>query len=161
MVRMQLASKFIEVMVMDLKKIKDGWTVYFIDIFSRFTVAKRISRKFPGEVIDAYMEKWVGAGYGISSKIYHDLGGEFVSAESTSRLNINVITTAANSPFSNGICERNHSVVDDMITKMCADNPGAPIDDVISWTVQFNVYVRRIFSLSNSIRNKSESTWDG
>ena len=75
-----------------------------------------------------FLRKWVGARYGISSNIHHDFSGGLVSSESlefTSRLNITVFTTAANSPFSNGICERNHSVVNDMISKICTDNPGS------------------------------------
>ncbi len=131
-----MATKFNEIVTMDLKKKGAGWIVYFIDMFSRLTVAKYIQRKYPSEVVEAFMSLWVSSGYGIPKSVLSDNGGEFTAeeiTEFTSRLNIKVLTTAASSPFSNGLCERNHAVMDSMINKLQAENPKANINEVIGW----------------------------
>ena len=77
-------------------------------MWSRLTVSKLIDRKKPSEVIDKIMIHWVGAGFGIMQSILSDNGGEFSSDETrevTSVLNVEVCTTAAESPFQNGLCE--------------------------------------------------------
>ena len=61
------------------------------------------------------MQHWIGVGFGVMEGIISDNGGEFSSEETrevTSLLNLEVCTTAANSPFQNGLCERIHSVTD-------------------------------------------------
>ena len=53
------------------------------------------------------MQKWVGI-FGVMGSIITDNGGEFSSDEMyqvMSILNVRVITTAAESPFQNGLCE--------------------------------------------------------
>ena len=53
-----------------------------------------------------------------------DNGGEFSSEEMreiTSILNIQLCTTARESPFQNGLCERVHAITDMMLTKLEAE----------------------------------------
>ena len=50
------------------------------------------------------MQHWIGAGFGVMEGIIYDNGGEFSSEETpevASLLNLEVCTTAANSPFQN------------------------------------------------------------
>ena len=71
-------------------------------MWSRLTVAKFITRKKLQEVINTIMTCWVVAGYGIMDSILTDNGGEFTAQETeevASILNVNVLTTAAESPF--------------------------------------------------------------
>ena len=42
--------------------------------------------------------------------------------EVASILNVRLITTAADSPFQNGLCERVHSVTDMMLLKLMEEN---------------------------------------
>ncbi len=82
------------------------------------------------------MSLWMSSGYGIPKSVLSDNGREFTAeeiTEFTSRSNIKVLTTAASSPFSNGVCERNHAVMDSMINKLQAENPKANINEVIGW----------------------------
>ena len=76
--------------------------------------------KKPEEVINTIVTQWVGAGYGITDLILTDNGGEFTAQieKVASILNANVLTTAAESPFQNGLCERNHAVTDNMLLKL-------------------------------------------
>jgi transposase InsO family protein len=108
---------FNDLLTIDLKKWGDGWIVYFIDYFSRLVVAKYVKRKYPREVLEAFMSGGLRPGYGIPVALLVDNGGKLTGAEiveMTSFLGIKVHTTATCSPFSNGVCEKNHGVVDHM-----------------------------------------------
>ena len=43
-------------------------------------------------------------------------------------LNIQVLNTAGQSPWQNGLCERNHVEVDRCLEKIVEDNPDTPTD---------------------------------
>ena len=47
--------------------------------------------------------------------------------EVSSVLNIEVYTTAAYSPFQNGLCERIHAVTDNMLIKLVEQYPGTSL----------------------------------
>ncbi len=73
------------------------------------------------------MSCWIAI-FGVMESIISDNGGEFCSDEMRevcSILNVEKLTTAADSPFQNGLCERNHAVVDNMLLKMQEDSSGA------------------------------------
>ncbi|KAI8503685.1 hypothetical protein Bbelb_186560 [Branchiostoma belcheri] len=70
--------------------------------FTVVTVAKRIGRKHPKEVVQAFMELWLACGYGVPEQIMVDNGGEFTAEEImefTSRMDIKVNSTAGHSPM--------------------------------------------------------------
>lgn len=70
------------------------------------------------------MQKWIEV-FGLMGSIMTDNGGEFSSDEMCEVmfvLNVRVITTAAESPFQNGLCERVHSVTDMMLLKLEEEN---------------------------------------
>ena len=77
----------------------------------------------------------LGTGYGIIESILSDKGGKFNSdeiREVASILNIKLCTTAAQSPFQNGlICERIHAVTDMMLNELVEQCPPVPL---LSWT---------------------------
>ena len=89
-------------------------------------------------VIDKIMQCWIGTGLGSPARFLCDNGGEFTSAkfkDMCENLNITVMHTAAESPFSNGICERNHAVVDEMVRKIVADKPKCRLSTALAWAV--------------------------
>ena len=135
-VALPMASRFNQMVAMDLKKWKEKWILHLIDMWSRLTVSQFIKRKKPAEVIDQIMMKWVGVGFGVMEGILHDNGGEFHAdeiREVASILNINVCTTAAESPFQNGLCERNHAVIDMMLIKLEEQYPETSLDVLLAW----------------------------
>lgn len=96
------------------------WILHMIDMWSRYTVSVLINRKRPSDIIDSMMTHWI-AKFGIMKSVLTDNGGKFNSEEMravASILNIRVCTTAGESPFQNGLCERVHSVTDMMLTKL-------------------------------------------
>ena len=67
------------------------------------------------------MQHWIDAGFGVMEGIISDNGVEFCSEETcevTSLLNLEVCSTAANSPLKNGLHERIQSVTDTMLLNL-------------------------------------------
>ena len=135
-VAMLMAKDVNDTVAMDLKNLKNGKHIlYMIDTYSRFTVAKLINRKKPEEVIDAVMEKWVSI-FGTPSRFITDNGGEFSNEEmqlAANKLNIIHKTTAAESPWQNGLCERNHATVDNILEALEKDYPKIPLQTLLLW----------------------------
>ena len=50
-------------------------------------------------------------------------------------LNIQVLNTARQSAWQNGLCERNHALVDRCLAKILEDNPDTPTDMALAWAV--------------------------
>ena len=73
-----------EKVAMVVKKCRDKWILYMIDMWSCLTISVFIQRKQPGVVVDKIMLCCVGAGFGILESILTDNGGEFSSDETSS-----------------------------------------------------------------------------
>lgn len=135
-VTLPIANRFNQVVTLDLKKWDEEHILHMIDMWSRLTVSVFIPRKDPKIVTEKIMTNWVSTGYGIMESLYTDNGGEFNSEESrevASVLNVKLLATAAQSPFQNGLNERNHYITDNMLQKMIEDYPGIPKETLLIW----------------------------
>ena len=135
-VSLPMARNFNEKVAMDLKKWRDQWILHLIDMWSRLTISAFIRRKKPSEVLDKIMMRWVGAGFGVMQGILSDNGGEFSAEEVrevASILNVQVCTTAGESPFQNGLCERVHAVTDSMLLKLEEQYPDTDLEVLLCW----------------------------
>ena len=135
-VSMPMASRFNEKVAMDLKNLSSGQHIlHMVDMWSRYTISVIIKRKRPKEVIDAFMESWARY-FGLPEAILNDNGKEFTSDEMRevkSVLNVMDLTTAAQSPWQNGICEKNHQLVDTMWFRMKEDFPNTDDKTLLAW----------------------------
>ena len=134
-VGLAMASKFNEKVAMDLKQWNGRWILHIIDMWSRYTVSTFVDRKKPANIIDALMTQWIGK-FGVMRSLMTDNGGEFNSDEMrdiTSVLNIQLCTTAGESPFQNGLCERVHAITDMMLVKLEADYGKINSQTLLSW----------------------------
>ena len=131
-----LAQEFNQCVAMDLKTLHTGqWILYMIDIFTRYTMAQLISRKLPSTIIEQLIRCWIAI-FGVMGGIITDNGGEFTADELKdvgSLLDVRILTTGAESPFQNGLCERVHAVTDNMISKLRAQYPKTDIQILIAW----------------------------
>ena len=109
--------------------------LHIIDEFSRFSQAGIGRSKKTSEIIEVLSQKWISV-YGCSSLIFSDNGGEFCSKEFedwTQNFNIEHKTSAAYSPFSNGIVERHNAVISLMMLKLVEEFPNTKVDTILSW----------------------------
>ena len=123
-----LSKNFNDVIAMDLKILlhQKLYIIYFIDLFTRFIKGCTLKRKTPDVVVESFITTWIASGFGSPRKVLVDNGGEFDNAlylEAMEQYGIEVCATGAHSPWSNGVCERNHHVVDLMIMKMLEEEP--------------------------------------
>ena len=130
-----LANDFNQCVAMDLKIMKGTPILYMVDYFTRYTVGTVLKSKTPDEVVKAFMTHWVRY-FQKPKKILTDNGSEFtgsVMMEAMSKLDIKVLTTAAYSPHSNGICEKVHGLADGIVVRVQADNPEIDLETAVSW----------------------------
>ena len=135
-VSLPLASKFNDAVSMDLKCWGSKYFLVIVDVATRFVTATVIDNKQPGTIINGIFLSWIVI-FGSPKKILSDNGREFDNSEMRDlgeRFNIKIITTAAESPWSNGICERQNAVIADGVRKVMADT-NCKLDVALAWTI--------------------------
>ena len=135
-VSMPLASNFNKKVAMDLKSWKGKYILHLIDMLTRLGVSVFIRNKTPQEVVENVLQHWIGAGWGVMEGILVDNGGEFNNEEireMSSILNIKISSTLGESPWSNGLCERNHQITDRMLEILVEENPKSDEKILLAW----------------------------
>ena len=149
-VAMPMASEFNEKVAIDLKIYQGKYILYMIDMWSRMTVATYITRKKPSDVIDMIMQKWV-ANFGVMKAILNDNGGEFTGSEMQevkSILNVIDLTTGAESPWQNGLCEKNHALADNILERIDEDYPQMDIHTKLAWACMAKNSLQMVYGYS-------------
>ena len=135
-VALSMANEFNEAVCMDLKKLScNKWILHMIDMHTRYTRSVIIDRKESKGVLDKIMKEWIGI-FGVPSKLLTDNGGEFTSQEMRevmSFLNVVKLTTGAEAPWQNGLCEKVHQVTDMIMLKLQASYPEAELEYILAW----------------------------
>ena len=144
-VGLPIATEFNQFVTLDFKgPINDSnhYIMYAIDSFSRLTRALIIKNKQPATIVKGIIEIWIlgqGIGPGIPDKFFVDNGGEFNNKDVidlAEKYGINLHTaTAANSPFSNGLCERNHGIIDEMVKKIKAGDNSIKDKEALDYAI--------------------------
>jgi len=132
-----LANEFNDVVAMDLIVMKHGvYILHIIDLFTRYSVACVRTSKRPNQIIDAIMKTWVSY-FGTPRRFLADNGGEFSNAEyreMCENLNIDMMKTAAESPWSNGVCERHNAVIKESVLKTVEES-NCQLATAVAWAV--------------------------
>ena len=135
-VALSMAYEFNDAVCMDLKKLScNKWILHMIDMHTRYTRSVIINRKESKGVLDKIMKEWIGI-FGVPKKLLTDNGGEFTSEEIRevmSFLNVVKLTTGAEAPWQNGLCEKVHQVTDMIMLKLQASYPEAELDYILAW----------------------------
>ena len=116
-VGLPLATVFNETVALDLKTYRNGYMLHMIDHATRYSQSCFIRNKQKATIVKAVIKFWIGI-LGSPDKFLSDNGGEFVNdefVEFAEKFNIKILTTAAESPWSNGLCEKHNGIIGDMI----------------------------------------------
>ena len=121
-VGLPVGSKFNETVCMDLKEYvhNQSWILHLIDSATRYSTARIVTTKKQEVIIQAIYESWI-VYFGPPVQFLSDNGGEFSNQgfrDMCEKMNIKTKTTAAESPFSNGMCERHNLVVFETMKKV-------------------------------------------
>ena len=145
------AEDFNEILTMDLKIWNGKYILYMIDMHTRYTIGTVIDRKKPNDVIDAIFYHWIKH-FGIPGRIMTDNGGEFTGEEMravTSYLYVYKETTAAEAPWMNGICEKNHALVDNILQQVMRDYPELGLNTALAWALSAKNSLSNVYGYSS------------
>ena len=136
-VSIPLASEFNQTVAMDLITYEQGiWILHLIDLFSRYSVACVRRSKKQDVMIDAIMKTWISY-FGQPKRFLADNGGEFLNEdyrEMCEMFNIEESKTAAESPWSNGVCERHNAIIKESVRKTMEDS-NCNLETAVVWAV--------------------------
>lgn len=122
-VGLPLASQYNETVAVDLHELEPGvWYLHIIDQFTRFSAGSVLTTKRPSEIVKHFVHDWISI-HGPPKKLFSDNGREFKNDEvrgMAENFNIEVKTTAAYSPWSNGLLERHNQTLNEIIKKVKA-----------------------------------------
>ena len=108
-VGLPLATEFNELVALDLKALDNGgYFMNMIDHATRYNQGCIIYDKSKETIVSHIMTHWVQP-FGSPRKMLTDNGGEFINKEVVDyaeKFNVKIKTTAAESGWSNGLCER-------------------------------------------------------
>ena len=113
-------TKFNEAVSLDLGEFEGKRFMVMVDLVTKFCQAKWVKDKTPESIMNGLMEGWLSI-FGPPSKILTDNGGEFQNEKVRimyERWNIKMLTTPAESPWSNGLCERTVGLIKEGMRKM-------------------------------------------
>ena len=118
------ATDFNETVAVDLHQLeKNLWYLHIIDEFTRFSMGAIMTSKRPSEFVQKFITNWISI-FGSPKRLQSDNGGEFNNAEvhdMCENFNIEVQTTAAESPWSNGLVERHNQTLTYTMNKIRAE----------------------------------------
>lgn len=125
---------FNDTLAMDLAEVsKRGAFLHIIDLGTRLSRCVVIQDKEAPTVVRAFLSYWICV-YGACRVILSDPGREFHNALMrvlSERFNIRVDVTAAQSAWSNGICERHNGVIKHMVGALTKDYPAASLQELL------------------------------
>ena len=133
-VGLPLATRVNECVGMDLKFHMNNIILHLVDHVSRLSLGCRVSSKNPEVIIKGIFNSWIQH-RGAPQKFLTDNGGEFMNDKFLSmceKMNITVLTTAAESPWSNGLVERHNAVLEEMMNKVL-DETKCDYDTALAW----------------------------
>ena len=105
---------------MDLKSYRDGYFLVMVKLATRFYAAAFVRNKQPATKIRSTFTNWISL-FGPPSKFLSDSGCEFNNSEMRElgeKVNVKVLTTSAESPWSNRVCERLNGDLGDSVEKL-------------------------------------------
>ena len=122
-VSMPLGRSFNETVAMDLKNWFDVYFLVLVDIATRYCTAVVITNKKADTVVTALFTSWISR-FGAPQNFFSDNGGEFDNDAMRclgERFGVKLMNTAAEAPWSNGVCERLNCLLSISVQRIVSD----------------------------------------
>ena len=132
---MALSKNFNNTVAMDLEQYGQKYILYVTDLAKRYSNVALTDSRHKDVVVENIIKTWVNT-FGVPDKILTGNGGEFHNKELcdiSENPNTEVLATAAESPSSNGICERHNAVIGHMTDKI-KDESDVSTEIALAWT---------------------------
>ena len=124
-----------ESVALDLKAYLPNYMLHMIDQFSRYSQAIVIQNKEGETIVNALLKQWIPL-FGPPKEFLCDNGLEFNNSmmrDLGEQLNSSMKSTAAESPWSNGINERHNGLLGTMVDKLL--DQGHKLEVAVTWAV--------------------------
>ena len=148
-----IAKQFNETVALDLKsRGSDGYILHMIDHLTRYSAACLITDKKKETIVKGMMDYWIRI-FGSPKYFLTDNGGEFVNKDVmdfAEKYNIILKTTAAESPWSNGLCERHNGILNNNVNKIVENNL-CSLQVAIHWAVAAKNSLMNVYGFSPNI----------
>lgn len=135
-----MASSYNETVAVDLHELEPGvWYLHAVDDFPGFSAGSIVTSKKPREIVKHFIHCWISV-HGPPRRLFSDNGGEFNNEEMrdmAEHFNIEVKTTAAHSPWSNGLLERHNQTLTEILLRVKRDNE-------CDWKTPCTTYMARV-----------------
>ena len=151
-VGLSLAKEFNENVSIDLKDYEGTKILHMIDHATRFSTTCVIPSKDKRVIIDKVFKFWIAL-FGCPKKFLSDNGGEFNNTlvrDMSELLGTDVMTTAAESPWSNGITERHNAIIANMVDRIKADVE-CSLEIALAWAVSAKNSLKKIIMDTHQI----------
>ena len=135
-VSLPLATRFNETVAMDLKMWHGLYFLVIVDVATRFCAGAVMKSKSADNVVTLFFKHWVSL-FGTPQKLLSDNGREFNNEKVRNMADlfgIKILCTAAESPWSNGVCERLNYILGISVKKIM-DDTKCNIDVALAWAV--------------------------
>ena len=135
-VGMSLSKEFNSTVALDLKFFHSDIILHMIDLATRYSNGTFVADKRKETIVNAVIFEWIRH-FGVPNRILSDNGGEFSNddmRDMSENLNAEVTTTAAESPWSNGICERHNAIIAGMMEKIMEET-GCSKEVALGWSI--------------------------
>ena len=130
------SNVFNEVLALDVGEIEERKFLVIVDMATRYCQAYWINDKRPETIIRTLIDGWF-AFFGAPCKILSDNGGEFQNEKMrrmTEGWNVKLLATAAESPWSNGLCEKTVGILKSSLRKM-KEEGSVSLQIALRWVV--------------------------
>ena len=144
-----LSKEFNETVSMDLKDVVKNKVFHMIDTATRYSAGAIVQGKTKEIIIEKFFLHWIAL-FGCPRKILSDNGGEFnnqLMRELGEQLNTEVLSTAAESPWSNGITERHNALIGQMMIKVI-DDQKCPAEIALAWSLSAKNALKNVYGFS-------------
>ena len=141
---------FNQTVAMDLKEyFKNVWFLHLIDLATRYSAAAVIRNKDKDVIAKKLCQIWIAI-FGSPHRFLSDNGRVFcneVYRDLCEKFNIAPATTAAESPWSNGICERHNAVLTEAVTKTMVDTK-CDFETALAWALSAKNSLQSFYGFS-------------
>ncbi|GAB1599991.1 hypothetical protein Ahia01_000276600 [Argonauta hians] len=134
---------------MELKFIESHGILHLIDNATKFSSASVLKSKRKYEIVEKIFQHWIQI-FGSPDTFLSDNGGEFnnnLMRELGELLNTKILTTAAESPWSNGITERHNALLAGMVEKVMEDT-NCSLEIAVAWSVSAKNALKNVHGFS-------------
>ena len=149
-VSLPMAERFNQTVALDLKFMDSGEVfVHVIDLLTRFSSVMLVRDKTKEEIVEKFFMMWISI-FGRPEKTLCDNGKEFCNEDFVSmctNLNINMKTTAAFAPWSNGMVERHNALIAEMVEKIQQET-GCSTEIALCWAANAKNSMANVYGFS-------------